>query len=161
MDFVNFIFEVKQSQMTWGWAFEQKISNSFKCPAYAWSPSLTLPNPSQPLSSHCVMLLEPSTTICKQANQHAIQGNGTSSLKSTLILLLTLDRNQTSTHIYRWPALFGIIWIYFLLHHNNYSYCTLSDMFALPNKKAMEVVMHFLFTRLHPQLAYEEFRYPL
>ena len=34
-----------------------------------------------------------------------------------------------------------------------------SDMFALPNKKAMEVVMHFLFTRLHPQLAYEEFRY--
>jgi len=32
------------------------------------------------------------------------------------------------------------------------------DMFALPNKKAMEVVMHFLFTRLHPQLAYEEFR---
>ncbi|XP_068694328.1 uncharacterized protein [Montipora foliosa] len=32
------------------------------------------------------------------------------------------------------------------------------DMFVLPNKKAMEVVMHFLFSRLHPQLAYEEFR---
>ena len=35
----------------------------------------------------------------------------------------------------------------------------LRDMFVLPNKKAMEVVMHFLFTRLHPQLAYEELRY--
>ncbi|KAK2564631.1 HAUS augmin-like complex subunit 6 [Acropora cervicornis] len=32
------------------------------------------------------------------------------------------------------------------------------DMFVLPNKKAMEVVIHFLFTRLHPQLAYEELR---
>ena len=43
---------------------------------------------------------------------------------------------------------------------NFHSSCPIfSDMFALPNKKAMEVVMHFLFTRLHPQLAYEEFRY--
>ena len=46
------------------------------------------------------------------------------------------------------------------LFSNFQSSCPIfSDMFALPNKKAMEVVMHFLFTRLHPQLAYEEFRY--
>ena len=33
------------------------------------------------------------------------------------------------------------------------------DMFALINKKGMEVVMHFLFSRLNSHLAYEEFRY--
>lgn len=47
----------------------------------------------------------------------------------------------------------------FLLINFHSSWLIFSDMFALPNKKAMEVVMHFLFTRLHPQLAYEEFRY--
>ena len=33
------------------------------------------------------------------------------------------------------------------------------DTFAHINKKASEVVMHFLFTRLDSHLAYEEFRY--
>jgi HAUS augmin-like complex subunit 6 len=32
------------------------------------------------------------------------------------------------------------------------------DMFVLPNKKGMEVVMHFLFNRLDSHLCYEEFR---
>jgi len=32
------------------------------------------------------------------------------------------------------------------------------DMFALINKKGMEVVVHFLFSRLNSHLAYEEFR---
>ncbi|XP_033634752.1 uncharacterized protein LOC117296020 isoform X2 [Asterias rubens] len=32
------------------------------------------------------------------------------------------------------------------------------DMFALPNKKAFEVVMHFLFDRLNPAMAHEKFR---
>ncbi|XP_022109973.1 uncharacterized protein LOC110989705 [Acanthaster planci] len=32
------------------------------------------------------------------------------------------------------------------------------DMFALPNKKAFEVVMHFLFERLNPPMAHDKFR---
>ena len=32
------------------------------------------------------------------------------------------------------------------------------DMFAHINKKGMEVVVHFLFSRLNSHLAYEEFR---
>ncbi|XP_032228534.2 mucin-12 [Nematostella vectensis] len=32
------------------------------------------------------------------------------------------------------------------------------DMFVLPNKKGMEVVMRFLFAQLNAQMAYEEFR---
>lgn len=38
-------------------------------------------------------------------------------------------------------------------------YLGFRDMFALINKKGMEVVMHFLFSRLDSHLAYEEFRY--
>ena len=32
------------------------------------------------------------------------------------------------------------------------------DMFNLPNKKGMEVILHFLFSQLNSHLAYEEFR---
>ncbi|CAB3997835.1 HAUS augmin-like complex subunit 6, partial [Paramuricea clavata] len=33
-----------------------------------------------------------------------------------------------------------------------------SDMFLYPNKKAMEVVLHFLFCKLDAPLAFQEFR---
>ena len=32
-------------------------------------------------------------------------------------------------------------------------------MFILPNKKAFEVVMHFLFAKLNPVMAVDKFRY--